>query len=166
METEQAASVAADVEASVTVHGEGEQQPCCDEHAAETPQQPLTLKQFKQLLAKYFTVRRARLEECGHKYVHTNPPRNNCEYCWFVFFNQHGEMVQQLNDAFQEGKKFNPAHPEVFIVNTMGIKFAKNFLKFMSTLANLQKAQMEAAKQEAVKDSGDEIAQIVADATV
>ncbi len=101
------------------------------------PQQ-MTLREFKQLRAKYFTVRHKRMEPCGHRLDQINEPRNNCEFCWFAFFQTHGELVQTVDRAIQE-------QGLDFVERLRGVKFRKMFLRFMSTMAMFQK-EIEAAK--------------------
>lgn len=88
----------------------------------------------------FVTVQHARVKMCGHKYVPSQEPRHrNCEACWFVFFQNHGEIVQQLDEIFT-------IHGEYQLRN-IGIattKCVNNFKKFMATLAQWKQAQAEA----------------------
>jgi hypothetical protein len=97
-----------------------------------------TLSQFKALRAKYFTVRHKRMEPCGHRLDQINEPRHNCEYCWFAFFQTHGELVQTTDRAYQE-------QGAAFVDKMRGIKYRKMFLRFMSTI-QMFKSEIEAAK--------------------
>lgn len=107
-----------------------------DEQAAIPTE--MTLRQFKALRAKYFTVRHKRMDPCGHRLDAMNEPRNNCEFCWFAFFQTHGELVQTADRAYQE-------QGTDFLDRMRGIKFRKMFLRFMSTMAMFKK-EIEAAK--------------------
>lgn len=107
--------------------------------AAPTPPPPMTLREFKKLRAKYFTVKHQRMEPCGHRLDAMNEPRNNCEYCWFAFFQTHGELVQTTDRAIQE-------QGTDFVDKMRGIKYRKMFLRFMSTMAMFQK-EIERAKE-------------------
>ncbi len=105
--------------------------------APPIPEQ-MTLRQFKALRAKYFTVKHKRMDPCGHRLDAMNEPRNNCEFCWFAFFQTHGELVQTTDRAYQE-------QGTEFLDRTRGQKYRKMFLRFMSTIAMFKK-EMEDAK--------------------
>ncbi len=77
-------------------------QPKSEIKAAPSPPEQMTLRQFKQLRGKYFTVKHKRMTPCGHRLDQINEPRNNCEFCWFAFFQTHGELVQTADRAYQE----------------------------------------------------------------
>lgn len=110
------------------------------------PPKQLTEKEFRMLRRIYVTVRHNTVEPCGDKLDINREPRNNCPYCWFVFFNSHGELVQTADEVFQkEGRDA--------LVSLKGTKFVKNFLKFMATLA-VMKEQLEA--QQAANKEQDE----------
>jgi hypothetical protein len=105
--------------------------------ATPLPEQ-MTLRQFRALRAKYFTVKHKRMEPCGHRLDAINEPRNNCEFCWFAFFQTHGELVQTVDRAAME-------QGLDFIDRMRGRKFRVMFLRFMSTVA-MFKQEIEAAK--------------------
>lgn len=106
--------------------------------APPLPEQ-MTLRQFKALRGKYFTVRHKRMEPCGHRLDQVTEPRNNCEFCWFAFFQTHGELVQTADKAAME-------QGIDFLDKMRGVKWRKMFLRFMSTVAMFKK-EMEAAKE-------------------
>ena len=88
-------------------------------------------------------LRYQRVPMCGHKFIPGHEPRHrNCEACWFTFFQVHGELTQSCDQVFAE-------LGEPALRQLRPGKFVKNFLKFMSTLAQWQ----EAAK--AVKETNE-----------
>lgn len=105
--------------------------------APPLPEQ-MTLRQFRALRGKYFTIRHKRMEPCGHRLDQVTEPRNNCEYCWFAFFQTHGELVQTADKAAME-------QGIDFLDRMRGVKWRKMFLRFMSTVAMFKK-EMEDAK--------------------
>lgn len=104
------------------------------------PQQEITLKQIKEYRRLYFTVRRPIVRGCGHKLDPENQPNRNCEFCWFAFFKNHGELVQTTDEMFQ-------AYGGQVVIQLRGEKYLKNFLKFMSTLAQWQKEAEQDVKE-------------------
>ena len=61
---------------------------------ARAQQDPIVPKQmtrqvWKQMMRMHFTVRRGRAQPCGHKINIEADPRNNCENCWFTYFNNN-----------------------------------------------------------------------------
>lgn len=113
------------------------QQPESAKEPTPLPQQ-MTLRQFRALRGKYFTVKHKRMEPCGHRLDQITEPRSNCEFCWFAFFQTHGQLVQTADRAYQE-------QGVEFLDKIRGQKWRKMFLRFMSTVAMFQK-EMEAAK--------------------
>ena len=111
------------------------------------PDKPLTEKDFRQLRRVYFTVRHDRVNQCGHRFDRMNEPRTNCQYCWFAFFNTHGELAQTADRAFQEQGK-------AFLIQIRGAKFTKMFLRFMATLAQFQKEQEKNEPAGKIEGSG------------
>lgn len=87
-----------------------------------------TLAEYKRAMNQYFTVRRATVNECGHKYNDMDQPRNNCEFCWFAYLNSHGDLVKLADEVFwkDQGK---------LLARLKGDKFVKMFKRFMSTVA-------------------------------
>lgn len=97
----------------------------------KTLEKPQTLSEYKQLMRVYFTKRNNVVVVCGHKLDPNDQPANNCPYCWFAFFNSHGDLVNTTDEFFKtNGKNALEA--------LQGKKYVKNFLKFMSTLNQLQ----------------------------
>jgi hypothetical protein len=105
----------------------------------------MTPKQWKEAMRAWFTVRRARVEPCGHKYDPDRDPRHNCENCWFAYFNNHKEMVEIANECFTQ-------HGKSGLSVIRGERFTKNFVQFMATVARLMMTQqaMDKAQQEKV----------------
>lgn len=102
-------------------------------NAALTPEpKKLTIKEFKQLLAKFFTVRNNIVEMCGHPIGQDREPKMvNCEYCWFAYFQTHGKIVQVADECFQsEGKEM--------LERIKGKKFVKHFIRFMAIVARMK----------------------------
>ena len=96
----------------------------------------ITRAQIGKIRKQHITVQHSRVVGCGHRLDLKRQPRhNNCENCWWAWFQNNGEMVKTADEAFQSG------HPEI-IVMLQGNKFYKNFLKFMATVARLE-AQMK-----------------------
>jgi hypothetical protein len=87
------------------------------------------LSDYKNMMRQFFTVRRQRVAECGHRYNEMTQPRNNCEHCWFAFLNTHGDMVKIADEIFvkENGK--------AYLTQLQGAKFVKMFCRFMSTIA-------------------------------
>lgn len=98
---------------------------------SENPPKVLTRSEYKAAMRTFFTQRHATVTPCGHKFHPTAEPKNNCQYCWFCYYNEHGEVTQTAEECFQkEGADF--------LIKLRGKKFFKNFLKFMATLAQYQ----------------------------
>lgn len=116
--------------------------------AAGTAKKPLTRKEWKNLMRLYFTVRRPVVEGCGHKIEVERPPKNNCEVCWFAWFNNHGEIVQS---TLQADKRF--------VVQIFGEKFLKMFNRFMATVARLAaEGKIKESDVESFTGTGSELA--------
>jgi len=135
--TDQAGEASSPVTLPACEPARGPEVPATLKVAPPMPEQ-MTLRQFKALRAKYFTVRHKRMEPCGHRLDAMNEPRNNCEFCWFAFFQTHGELVQTTDRAYQE-------QGAEFLDKMRGQKYRKMFLRFMSTMAMFKK-EMEDAK--------------------
>ena len=105
----------------------------------ERPQEPPTKGQLKLLRKQYVTVQHPRVVACQHRLAMNRQPRmRNCESCWLAWFNEHGELVQQLDEMHTGG------HDNI-IVALQGTKFFKRWLQFMSTIA--QWKQQESNEQ-------------------
>lgn len=107
---------------------------------------PITKAEYKRGMLKEFTVKHHPLP-CGHKLVAGQPPRHrNCQACWFTFFQVHGELTQAVDEAYNaNGTEVGKA----LITQLRGVKFFKNFLRFMSTVAAM-KAKLETQTADAV----------------
>jgi hypothetical protein len=99
----------------------------------------ITPKLIRELRRKHFTVRHNVLDNCGHKMDLINEPANNCQNCWFNWFNIHPELVKIADEFFGKYGK-GP------LVAMRGEKFTRNFLRFMSTVERL-KREVEERKE-------------------
>jgi hypothetical protein len=114
----------------------------------------ITEKLLGTLRGKYFTVRHPFLTDCGHRLDMINQPKNNCETCWWTFFNTHPQLVQVADEFFRNQGK-NP------MIAMRGVKFVKNFLRFMATVHHFlqeQKANGTTNQGQPVADSEDSTA--------
>ncbi len=116
---------------------------------------PPTRKEWGKIMRLFFTVERGTLTHCGHKLGivdHRNgkvllneEPKNNCQQCWFAYFNENSDMVSTADQCFaQEGIET--------LIRIRGRKFVKNFTRFMSTMTKFKvelDAQADAARKEA-----------------
>jgi hypothetical protein len=95
---------------------------------------------MRQLRGQYFTVRHIPLTDCGHKMDVINEPRHrNCENCWWQWLNFHPQLVQTVNEAWQE-------HGKAFVIRLRGRHFAKMFGRYMASVRHFME-QEEKAKQ-------------------
>jgi len=94
----------------------------------------LTERLLSKLRAKYFTVRHPLLTECGHKLDMINQPKNNCENCWFQFFNTHPQLVEVADQFYR-------THGKKPMIGMRGVKFVKNFGRYMVTVAHFMKQE-------------------------
>lgn len=98
------------------------------------PNKPLTERDFRGLRRMYFTVRHDVGKPCGHKVDRLNQPKNNCEYCWWIFFETHPDLVTTADRAYiDQGREF--------LDRIRGWKFRKYFLRYMSTKLKIQQEQ-------------------------
>ena len=91
----------------------------------------------------YVTRRLPMIQECGHKFDSSREPKNNCEWCWFTYFNSNGEMVKAADQCFQEAGKD-------VLERIKGKRFVKMFVRFMATVAKFvaeQKAKEQNGQQ-------------------
>lgn len=101
---------------------------------AAQPPKELTLSEYKNAMRMFFTYRhQANVDACGHAFHQGREPRHrNCDYCWFAFFQVHGEVTQTADEVFQkEGREM--------LVQLKGKKFTEMFVRFMATLAQYQR---------------------------
>lgn len=101
----------------------------------------ITRSEYKKEMREKFTVKHKRIPMCQHKFVPGHEPRHrNCEHCWFVFFQVHGELTQSVEEVYQK-------HGKTALNRLRGPKFTDNFLKFMSTVASYKAAVEQQAKE-------------------
>ena len=97
---------------------------------------PITRSEYKKGMLKEFTVKH-KILPCGHQLVadHNGPRHTNCDQCWFAYFQVFGEVTQAVDEAYNaQGKEVG----EELIKQLRGVKFLKNFLKFMATVATMK----------------------------
>jgi hypothetical protein len=94
----------------------------------------ITERLLRSLRGKYFTVRHVRLGVCDHLLDMVNQPKNNCEQCWFQFFNTHPQLVEVADQFFR-------THGKKPMVGMRGEKFVKMFLRYMATIIHLMKQE-------------------------
>jgi hypothetical protein len=101
-----------------------------------TPREPLTRSEYKKMMSQMWTVRRDIVDACGHLFYPEEQPKNNCLFCWYAFFQIHGEVVQTADECFQkEGREM--------LTRIRGEKFVKNFIKFMATVERMKELKTE-----------------------
>lgn len=123
-----------------------DEQTAIDAHATEVVAPPkLTREAWKLALRTYFTVRRNRVTACGHKFNPESDPRTNCQDCWFAYLQTNGQMTQIAHECFQEAGRD-------VLERARGRKFVRMFLKFMSTVARMQK-EAEAKKAQETENA-------------
>jgi hypothetical protein len=106
----------------------------------------ITDRLLRKLRSKYFTVRHPVLMECGHKLDMINQPGNNCESCWWNFFNSHGQLVEVADQFFR-------THGKRAMEGMRGRKFVKNFCRFMATVYHFkqeEEARLAKANEEQI----------------
>ena len=95
----------------------------------DSEEKQLTSGDVKKLHKLYTTVRLPVALACKHRLdLHEQPRHRNCEHCWFAWFNQHGEIVRQLDEMHADGQ-------DVVIVQLQGKKFLHRWRMFMATIA-------------------------------
>ncbi len=103
------------------------------ETAAEQQSQPIDIRKARK---QYVTIRRPRVTSCGHKLdLSRKPVHINCPSCVFAWFQNHGEICQQLDEMYN-------IHGPDSIIQLQGIKFYKQWRKFMSTVAQWKQANV------------------------
>ena len=91
------------------------------------------IRKFNRL---YITRQLKRVRECGHRFDENQEPHNNCEFCWFAFFNMHAELIKQADQCFTEmGKDI--------LERIRGKRFTKMFTRFMSTVEQFMKEKQK-----------------------
>jgi hypothetical protein len=94
----------------------------------------LTEALMRKLRGEYFTVKHARLDNCEHRIDLITEPRTNCQNCWWNWFNIHPQLIE-TTDQFFRTKGKEP------LIAMRGKRYFKMFLRFMSTVCQLQKEQ-------------------------
>jgi hypothetical protein len=110
----------------------------------------ITEKLLRQLRNRYFTVKHVVLTNCNHRLDMINQPKNNCENCWFQWFNTHPQLVETTDQFFR-------THGKGPLIGMRGEKYCKMFVRYMATIIhfmNEEKAKKEA--QEKVNESASE----------
>jgi hypothetical protein len=108
----------------------------------------ITPKLLKQMRGHYFTVKHDVLTNCGHKMDRMNQPHNNCENCWYQFFNTHPQLVEVSDQFFR-------THGKGPMIGMRGEKYFKNFVRFMATVIHFQKEELAIAAAKAAKEQAD-----------
>lgn len=90
---------------------------------------------MKKLRKQFITVQHPKVAACGHELdLSRQPVHKNCDTCWFAWFQNHGEIVQQCDEMFQaDGGKM--------IIQLQGKKFLHRWRQFMATMAQWQKVE-------------------------
>lgn len=101
----------------------------------------ITEQLLRKLRARYFTVKHARLEACGHRFDLINEPRTNCEICWINFFAYHPQLVETADQFFRTQGK-GP------LIAMRGKRFVSLFTRYMSSLYHEQQEQKAKEAQE------------------
>jgi hypothetical protein len=95
----------------------------------------LTKSQIGKIYKAQVTIQHPIAAQCGHRLDLTKQPRNrNCANCWFNWLNHNGAVVQTAEELIAGGNSR-------MVVQLQGQKFLDNVLKFLSTIANLQKQE-------------------------
>lgn len=98
-------------------------------------QQPLPID-IRKARKQYVTIHRPRVTPCDHKLdLSRKPVHINCPSCVFAWFQNHGEICQQLDEMYN-------LHGPDSIIQLQGIKFYKQWRKFMSTVAQWKQANV------------------------
>lgn len=93
------------------------------------PEKQLSIGEIKKLRKQYVTIAHPRVAGCGHRLDLNRQPRHrNCQTCWFAWFQNHGEICQQLDEMHQ-------ASGDAMIVQLQGKKFLHRWRMFMATVA-------------------------------
>lgn len=86
----------------------------------------------RKLRKLYVTVQHPKVSGCGHRLdMQRTPVHINCESCLFAWFNNHGEIVQQLDEMHIAGG-------DKMIIQLWGKKFYHRWRQFMATVAQLK----------------------------
>lgn len=88
----------------------------------EAPKQ-ISRKELGKLRRIHLTIQHSTVTACGHKFVQTKQPNNNCPDCWSAFF----RLVQNVEDLHgilaKQGTKG--------LTTKFGRRFVKQFGKYL-----------------------------------
>jgi len=103
----------------------------------ERERPPLSIGEIKKLRKQYVTVQHPRVIACQHELnLNAQPTHRNCESCWFAWFQNHGEIVQQLDEMHTSGN-------DAAIIQLQGKKFYRRWRQFMSTIAQWKQQEID-----------------------
>jgi hypothetical protein len=104
----------------------------------------VTERLLKTLRGKYFTVRHVRLDVCDHLLDMINQPKNNCEQCWWIWFQTHPQLMETADQFYRtQGRK-----P---LIAMRGLVFVRMFERTMATIIHRQQEDREKYECEAEK---------------
>ena len=93
--------------------------------AAESQVTPESMPKLRKM---YMTVKHPRVIACQHRLDLGRQPRHrNCESCWYAFFANHKEVVDQLHEMHTNEQ-------DEAIVALQGKKFLHRWRQFMATI--------------------------------
>jgi len=102
----------------------------------------ITPGELKRVNKQFVTVQHPRVIGCQHRLDLSRQPRHrNCETCWFAWFQNHGEVVQQLDEM-------HVAEGDDLIEQLQGKKFLHRWRQFMSTIASWKEVTEVTEKDE------------------
>lgn len=94
----------------------------------------ITPQLIRTMRGKYFTVKHPMLTNCGHRLDMVNQPKNNCENCWYQWFNTHPQLVETADQFFR-------THGKGPLIGMRGEKFFKMFVRYMATVIHFMKEE-------------------------
>jgi len=104
-----------------------------------------TAGEYKLLRKQYVTIQHPRVVACQHRLdLHRQPRHRNCDTCWLAWFQNHEEVVKQLDEMFTE-------HGAPLIVQLQGKKFYHRWRQFMATIAQWQLAESNEVSTESTE---------------
>lgn len=105
------------------------------EKIVKAAEKELTEYDKRKLRKVYVTIKHPRVIGCQHRLdLSFQPRQRNCHNCWFAWFNNHGELVQQLDEMYQ-------THGYGLIVQLQGNKFYHRWRQFMATVAQMKQQE-------------------------
>jgi hypothetical protein len=90
----------------------------------------VTQSDVKKFNKELVTRQLPRVKNCGHKFDPEVLPRLHCDECLFTFFNQNDQFVIELHNQYKENRQV--------LISKYGVKFTKQFERFMSTVSKLK----------------------------